>query len=54
MYAPLIRLLKKHRIIEENNDGTWGSVHAPDLLRVLQSPEYLTIVPRVRINICSV
>ena len=35
MYAPLISLLKQRNVLEEQNDGLWGSVYAPDLLRVI-------------------
>ena len=54
MFKPLMNLLKEHNLLDKNCDGTWGSVYGSHLLRVLSSPEYLRICPKVTIFLLTI
>jgi hypothetical protein len=47
MFKPLMNLLKDNDLLDKNCDGTWGTVYGSHLLKVLGSPEYLRICPKV-------
>lgn len=47
MLNNLWTILKKQKLIEEANDGSYGSVSGVQLIQILNSPEYLNSCPKV-------
>ena len=47
MLPPIIQLLKKHKKIDQSNDGTTETLPANVIIRILNSPEYIKICTKV-------
>jgi len=47
MLPPIIQLLKKHKKIDQSNNGTTETLPANVIIKILNSPEYIKICPKV-------
>ena len=47
MLPPIIQLLKKHKKIDPSNNGTTETLPANVIIKILNSPEYIKICPKV-------
>jgi len=49
MFVAIIQVLREKGLIEKDNDGSYGDVAARDLIKTINSHEFLTLCPKVRL-----